>query len=321
MAITSTSYDFGLDDPETVVVHPNGHWAYFADDNSTVSAANIAKDGTMTLLNSVTSDYDAEQGDNNNGLTVTPDGKFLYRADESSTVTGFSIDQSTGHITALGATTVNANASTEGIFAVKNASDNNQYLYVAGTNALYAYKINSDGSLTFVNSVTTQFDFYTVIADPSGKYVYACSGWDGENGLIMQYTVGTGGALAANSTAASITAAGNGPEILSFAVSSDGKFLYATDMNAGPHAFSIGSNGTLTELTGSPYAIAQNVSSAIAIDPNGKFAVVADGNIDDSTGYLYAYQINSNGTLTNLTGTSTITTPQKYPSYVAFASF
>ena len=67
------------------------------------------------------------------------------------------------------------------------------------------------------------------------------------------------------------------------------EFLYVVNPRVGIIGFSIGSNGALTPIAGSPFTV--NNPQAIAVVPSGKFAYLVNGN-------LLAYAIGSNGALT-----------------------
>jgi 6-phosphogluconolactonase (cycloisomerase 2 family) len=92
----------------------------------------------------------------------------------------------------------------------------------------------------------------------------------------------------------------------SVAVDFVGRFVYVAnfgDQNLPSHpgssvsAFSIGSNGTLTPVPGSPFPAGVGPTS-VAVDPVGRFAYVA--NFDDNT--VSAYRIGLDGALTPGTG-------------------
>ncbi len=81
---------------------------------------------------------------------------------------------------------------------------------------------------------------------------------------------------------------------ISLAVTPNGKFVYAG--NAGSRdisAFSVGSNGALTAITGSPFFIGDS-PDGIKVSPNGKFLAVALPFSDS----VAMFRIGSNGALT-----------------------
>jgi DNA-binding beta-propeller fold protein YncE len=75
-----------------------------------------------------------------------------------------------------------------------------------------------------------------------------------------------------------------------------GKFVYVPNVGGNVSAYSIGANGALTPVPGSPFA-AGSTPESVAVDRMGKFAYVANfGN------NVSAYSIGSNGALTAITG-------------------
>src|ERR1700733_3725837 len=76
------------------------------------------------------------------------------------------------------------------------------------------------------------------------------------------------------------------------------QFAYvANDSSNNVSAYSIGSNGALTPVPGSPFAAGPGANSVV-VDPTGKFAYVANAN----TNNVSAYSIGSNGALTPIPG-------------------
>src|SRR6266513_4119131 len=80
---------------------------------------------------------------------------------------------------------------------------------------------------------------------------------------------------------------------ISLAVTPNGKFVYAGNAGSGNiSAFSVGSNGALTAITGSPFFVG-DAPDGIKVSPNGKFLGVALP-ISDS---VAMFRIGSNGAL------------------------
>jgi 6-phosphogluconolactonase len=74
------------------------------------------------------------------------------------------------------------------------------------------------------------------------------------------------------------------------AVDPTGKLAYvASDDNVS--AYSIGANGALTPVPGSPFAAGRNGPLSVAVDPTGKFAYVAS----DLSNNVLAYSIAPTG--------------------------
>jgi 6-phosphogluconolactonase len=76
------------------------------------------------------------------------------------------------------------------------------------------------------------------------------------------------------------------------------QFAYVANENSNNvSAYSIGADGALTQVTGSPFA-AGNSPSSVAVDPTGKFAYVANA----ASTNISAYRIGAKGFLTPVTG-------------------
>src|SRR5664280_2517407 len=128
----------------------------------------------------------------------------------------------------------------------------------------------------------------SVAIDPSGKFAYATN----TNGTISAYTIDQNtGAL----TAGTAVAAGTYPTSVVTVLVGLLEFAYAIDTIGGTiYAYTIDqTTGALT--AGTPVATGTYPTS-ITVDPSGKFAYVS--NMGANT--ISAYQINSDGTLTDL---------------------
>jgi DNA-binding beta-propeller fold protein YncE len=174
-----------------------------------------------------------------------------------------------------------------------------KFAYVANLvdHNVSAYRIGTNGALTSVTGSPFAAGRapHSVAVDPTGKFAYVANLIDNN---VSAYRIGADGALTQLTT--SPFAAGAGP--FSVAVDPTGKFAYVA--NVGSHigdstvsAYSIGANGGLTPVTGSPIA-AGVAPRSVAVDPTGKFAYVA--NLVDHN--VSAYSIGTNGALTPVTG-------------------
>jgi len=117
---------------------------------------------------------------------------------------------------------------------------------------------------------------------------------------VSAFSIGANGAL--TPVPGSPFAAGIGP--LSVAVDPTGKFAYVLNVETPPDfingtvlAYSIGANGALTPVSGSPFA-AGSLPQSVAVDPTGKFAYVANGLSNN----VSAFSIGANGALTPASG-------------------
>jgi len=105
---------------------------------------------------------------------------------------------------------------------------------------------------------------------PSGKFAYVV------NGSLLAYAIGSSGALTLIGSYAAGNANGTGE---GYGVITDplGKFVYVSSALSGSgqiYGFSIGSNGTLTPVSGSPIAVGKR-ARILAIEPDREFMYVS----------------------------------------------
>jgi 6-phosphogluconolactonase (cycloisomerase 2 family) len=177
------------------------------------------------------------------------------------------------------------------------------------SNDVLVYSIGSNGALTqvpgspFALGVVGQ----SLSVDPTGKFLYAIS--PAAQSTIVAYSIGVNGTL---------TAAKGSPFTIpglytrQTTIDPTGKFLYAAGMGGssggGIAAYSIGSNGALTIVPGSPFAASTGVQGAfdVTIDPTGHDLFT----LDVTNSRILAYTIGSNGALTPVAGSPFATQPQ-----------
>jgi hypothetical protein len=151
----NTSYSYG------VVMHPSGNYLYiYTSFNGSAFTVNPYSINQTTGLLTALSAYNIATG-NSSGSTVTsqilihPSGNYLYTLDRTAnTISQFSINVSTGALTALGTPTVATGNSplggtfdnTGAFFYATNSSDNTLNYYTCNT---------STGELTYVGNIAT----------------------------------------------------------------------------------------------------------------------------------------------------------------------
>jgi 6-phosphogluconolactonase len=157
-----------------------------------------------------------------------------------------------------------------------------RYLYViaTGPGALYQLGIDSgSGELTLLSTVMESADIRVVVADPTGKFIYAS---DETGGQILAYLV-NGGSLSPIS-GSPFTVPSSGQPIY-LAMQSSGKFLYAPLLSGGIAGFSIDrSTGALSDIQGSPFDTG-NLPFTLASDPLGRFLYAIDTNLSSVEGF------------------------------------
>jgi 6-phosphogluconolactonase len=263
----------------------------------------------------------------------TTTGDYLYAANGNNTyIAGFSVG-TTGALSILTSSPYNNGVAAQSLAITPN----NSLLYAATTNGIYAYIINSDGSITVGNSGTAvaqdvvatamQVDstgtyllaagigislgtqaigiysinastgaltaltgsplaLYTgnastatvvtptgMLITPNNSYVYVSLQTLG----VQVLTLGTGGALSTGTPATFLPPLKTSTTPADYGLASDpnSKFLFVAELNTGLRELSIGTSGTLNEITGSPYATGTG-PTGVALDPTGSYVYVAN---------------------------------------------
>jgi 6-phosphogluconolactonase len=201
----------------------------------------------------------------------------------------------------------------------------NTVLYVAGPGAIYAYFINSDGSLSVpaagaaqviefalsldvspdgnwliaLDGTTTQLDIYQINKStgalvlsstvpfsipnaqvlgkmvkvaPNGALIFASLGTGGD--LVFTFNTANGATLLSQTLAPiSTQTSENGLAIDS---TTTHLFIARSGLNGGLAEYTIGTNGALTSVAGSPFAAGAQPLS-VTLDPSNTYAYVANG--------------------------------------------
>jgi DNA-binding beta-propeller fold protein YncE len=264
-------------------------------------------------------------------VAVDPSGKFAYVANQilfsaSGNVTGFTINSTTGALTAIDSSL--GNPITTGSFPVSVAVDpKGKFVYVAnnGSNNVSGYTINSTtGALTEITGLnaspfTAGSQPTSVAVDPSGKFVYvANAGSNTVSGFSIDPSTPSTGAL----TLLGNFSLGNfATNPRSVAVDPSGQFVYVANLGTGNvSGFTIASNGALTLIAGSPFTVpggggprpVRPQPRSVAVDPSGKFVYVASQNKNTVSGFTITP---GTGVLTAFTGSPF--TAGSFPAFVA----
>jgi 6-phosphogluconolactonase len=242
--------------PAAVVVDPSNSYLYVANwSDGTVSAYTISG-GVATAI--IGSPYIV--GTNPFALAIDPSGNFLYVTNYGSNdVTVFSIGIGTGELA-----TISGSPFGTGAGPVSIAIDpTGTFAYVANETAdsISEFALNpSTGALTAVSGspLGTGSAPESLVVAPTGSYVYGANVTSANAVGSFGLTATTGGL-----STASTAAAGSLP--LSVAVDPAGTFVYAANYNSGSVSVYSVSGGTLTAVSGSPFA-ADGGARSIAID-------------------------------------------------------
>jgi 6-phosphogluconolactonase len=251
--------------PISVAVDPTDRFAYVVNDGSTnVSAYSIGANGALTPVPGspfATGVFPVS-------VAVNPTGKFAYVA--GSGVSAYSIGTN-GALTPVRGSPFAGEGAFGGSSVAVDPTGKFAYVANSGRDTVSAYSIGTNGALTPVPGSPFRAGFITssVAVDPTGKFAYAAI-FRTNSGL--SYSIGADGAL----TPVSPFATGVFP--VSVAVDSTAHFVYVANegfppgrINGNVSAYSIGANGALTPVPGSPFAAGIDPQS-VAITPLVPFA-------------------------------------------------
>jgi trimeric autotransporter adhesin len=224
-----------------------------------------------------------------------PSGRFAYAPESgTNTISIFNVDPATGALSSSGLTP----APTGGSGPFEGVIDpSGQFLYVVNLNSnnLGAFSINTTtGGLTPIGAPVAVGSLpVAAVLDRTGKFLYvANSGETGAAGL-NGFSVNPDGSLSPLSTPTFST--GLSPEVPT--IDPSNKFLYVP--NSGDNnisAYSIGANGLLTAIAGSPFPVASASGPIqVATDPAGKFLFIANSGV--TTGSVSVVNIVAGGGL------------------------
>ncbi len=295
--------------PRTVTVDPTGKFIFTANAGSSNVSVYAINAATGALVPVAGSPFAA--GTSPLSVAVDPSGKFAFVANRNSNdLSAYTINAGTGVLTQVicsgGALVCNGSNFIAGTSPYSVTVDpSGKFVYAANnvSNNVSAYTIDTvTGALTNVGSVAAGTNPVSVIVDPSGKFAYAAN-FTSNNVSFYSINNSTGmltdmGTINGRANLASIAMTKG-----TAAVTYTPKFAYVANFDSDDiSAYSIDAGtGVLTRILCDDGA-GCNVNNfqsginpaAIAVEPSGRFAYVANqlGNsvsgysIDASTGKL-----------------------------------
>jgi 6-phosphogluconolactonase len=299
----------------------SGDYLYVGNGNNRFMAGfGVSSSGALSVLNG--SPY-------NNGVAVisaaiAPGNRFLY-AGTTSGIFIYAIN-SDGSITVQNGGNI---AAQDVVPTAMQVDSTGGYLLAAGvstsftTQAIGIYQINSTtGLLTAVTgsplglytgnaSTPTVLTPTAMLITPDNAYVYV-----GLASLGVQIlTLGSGGALSTGSAPSLLLPYSKSSSPADYGLASDpgSKFLFVGEFNTGLRALSIGTNGSLSEVSGSPYSTGTG-SAGVIVDSTGSYVYVANKGSNNISGFALTA---TSGQLTPISG-SPFSSGGQLP--IAFAS-
>jgi 6-phosphogluconolactonase len=227
-------------------------------------------------------------------LAVTPNDTYLYAGSAAGGIYVYTIG-STGAITiGNGGVPVATGVSP----SVLRVDPTGNWLIGGSTFAgqAYVYQIGTGGTLTSISTSIVTLNSSDPVTDleitPTGSYIYVSCGTAGV--YTMSFDTSTGAMAQVNTVLSpKVTDAAD----YGLAIAPSGSYLFAAEtVTGGVRVFSIGTNGTLTETSGSPYTTGTGAWSVL-VDSTGSYVYVANRTQGTISGFLL-----NNGALTQITG-------------------
>jgi 6-phosphogluconolactonase len=258
---------------QAMVLSPSGKYLYAANSGEDdVSLFTVSSSGVLSEQLPR-----APAGTAPTLIVMDTAGAYLYVANSGSVdISAFSIGSnglltSVGSPTSIGMTPDNMALSSSGILYVTGSTTEG-----AGSIGLVEAFTLSNGTLTQLSSspFITGTSPYGLAITPSGGFLYTGNNTDDS---ISEFTIGTGGSLTQlASSPIGEPSSQAGP--IGLLIDPSGTYLYVANQASSPSGiagYSIGSDGSLTLLTSSPFVTGAQ-PSVIASDPSGKYLFVGN---------------------------------------------
>ena len=283
-----------------------GDYLYAGNANNRfIAGFGVATSGALSILPG--SPY-------NNGVAVlsaaiTPGNRFLY-AGTTAGIFVYAIN-SDGALTVQNGGTI---AAQDVVPTAMQVDSTGGYLLAAGiatsltAQGIGIYQIDStSGLLTPLGG--SPLPLYTGRANPATVLTPTAMLITPNNALVyvslaslgvQVLTLGSGGALSTGNAATILPpdTASSSPADYGLASDPGSKFLFVGEFNTGLRVLSIGANGALNEVSGSPYAVGTGPTGVI-LDPTGSYVYVANKGSNNISGFTLT---TASGRLTAISG-------------------
>jgi 6-phosphogluconolactonase len=227
--------------------------------NNSVAAASLAVTPANTFLYAGTTAGIFVYGINSNGsITVQNDGSV---AADDMVATAMQVDSTGNYLLAVGISTAQQ-VQAIGIYTIDTSTG---LLTAVAGSPLALYTGNASTPTVVVPT--------GLLITPNNSYVYASLGALG----VQVLTLGSGGALSAGATPTLLFPFSKSTSPVDQGIASDpnSQFLFVAETNTGLRVLSIGSGGSLSETSGSPYAVGTG-PRAVSLDATGSYVYVAN---------------------------------------------
>jgi 6-phosphogluconolactonase (cycloisomerase 2 family) len=287
--LTAGSTVMSCINPSIVRFSPNGKFAYtgcsmdaaHTPNSASVDSFAVGQNGALTHLSSTPSAFPLD-------LTIDPSGQFLYLSEPQPYIHVFQIAaDGTAKLMRRFGVPPNPGVSmvvSGGTSAVKY-SPKTAYVTSTSDNQLSTYSVNSDGTLSLLQSTSTSAPYSSLSVWPWGTDIAMSSAMSAPN--VLAFPLSAAGLPGASDLFGDATLAGG------VAIDPSGQFAFESDSSAGviyTYGHRGGTWGLFTYIgTGTTYNSFKAGAGAgpIAIDPSGLLVFV--GNQIDKTISVYQY--------------------------------
>jgi 6-phosphogluconolactonase len=227
--------------------------------NNSVAAQSLAVTPSNTFLYAGTTNGIYEYAINSNGsITVQNSGSAVA---QDVIATAMQVDSTGNYLLAAGISTA-LQAQAIGIYQI----DPTTGLLTALTGSPLALYTGTAATAIVVTPTA-------MLITPNNSIVYVSLGSLG----VQVLTLGTGGALSIGTAPTFLPprSTSTSPSDYGLASNPGSTFLFVAEINTGLRELSIGTNGTLNEVSGSPYAVGTG-PTGVALDVTGSYVYVAN---------------------------------------------
>jgi 6-phosphogluconolactonase (cycloisomerase 2 family) len=224
-------------------------------------------------------------------------GKFLFASNAvSADVSVFTIDATSGALTSVAGSPFKTGAAA-GAIALAPTPDG-KFLMAAnsGANTVSVFSV-ANGVLTLTSQFPTANTPEAAKVSPDGKFLAVAEPYN--NSVVEMFSIAADGSLTSLGTFA-----GSGisvAEVADVDINCANKMLYASESSGSGtivDAYSVGSGGTLTAISGSPFSTAGLFSAPVLLSPDDKTLFVSGPIL----GTLTVASVAANGSLSFLAG-------------------
>jgi 6-phosphogluconolactonase (cycloisomerase 2 family) len=290
-----------------VAIAPGSLWAQgnfvYTNNNpagsNSVSALSAATNGALTPIagSPFSTGGTGDGGSFYATVRAVVSGKLLFVSNAGSAdVSVFTIDPTSGALSLVAGSPFKTGAAA-GASALA-ATPDGQFLMAAnsGANTVSVFSVATSGALTLTSQFPTANTPDQARVSPDGRFLAVAEPWN--NSVVEMFSIAADGSLASLGTFP-----GSGISVTEMAdvdINCANNMLYASEYNTTGtivDAYSIGSGGALTAISGSPYNVAGYFSAALLLSPNNKTLFVSN-----PLGTLAVASVATDGSLAFLAG-------------------